>query len=100
MLPCASISRHLARLRWLASFLGGPIARGERVYGNLYLTDRIGADEFSSDDELLLSLLASQAAAAIENAERFTSSREDERTTQALFDVGRALAVMTEPRDI
>ena len=84
----------------MTSFLGGPIARGDRVYGNLYLTDRLGAEEFSSDDELLLSLLASQAAAAIENAERFASAREDERTTQALFDVGRALATMTVPKDI
>jgi PAS domain S-box-containing protein len=75
----------------MTSFLGGPIARGDKIYGNLYLTDRVGADEFSADDELLLSLLATQAAAAIENAQRFASARERERSTAALFETARAL---------
>jgi PAS domain S-box-containing protein len=75
----------------MTSFLGGPIARADKIYGNLYLTDRLGADEFSSDDELLLSLLATQAAAAIENAQRFASAREQERSTAALFETARSL---------
>ena len=35
----------------MTSFLGSPIRVRDRVYGNLYLTDKIGADEFSADDE-------------------------------------------------
>ena len=50
------------------SFLGVPIkVRGE-VYGNLYLTDKIGWSEFTKDDESLVEALALAAGIAIENA--------------------------------
>ncbi len=50
------------------SFLGIPVmARGE-VYGNLYLTDKIGWSEFTADDEALVGALAVAAGIAIENA--------------------------------
>lgn len=52
----------------MRSLLGVPIRIGERVYGNLYLTEKIGAEEFSSEDEELAELLAAQAAIAVENA--------------------------------
>jgi signal transduction histidine kinase len=37
------------------------------VYGNLYMTDKVGGDEFSDEDERIAVLLAGQAAAAIES---------------------------------
>lgn len=52
----------------MQSFLGVPVVGRVAVVGNLYLTDRIGAVEFSEEDEHLVVLLAHQAAAAIENA--------------------------------
>jgi signal transduction histidine kinase len=52
----------------MESFLGVPIAGRAQVYGNLYLTEKIGAEEFSAEDERIAVLLAAQAAAAIENA--------------------------------
>ena len=52
----------------MTSFLGVPITRkGERL-GNLYLTDKRSADEFTADDQHLIELLAAHAGAAIENA--------------------------------
>jgi signal transduction histidine kinase len=52
----------------MTSFLGVPIVRkGERL-GNLYLTDKRSADEFSADDQHLIELLAAHAGVAIENA--------------------------------
>jgi len=52
----------------MTSFLGVPIkARGE-VYGNLYLTDKIGWSEFTNDDAALVEALALAAGIAIENA--------------------------------
>ena len=52
----------------MTSFLGVPITRkGERL-GNLYLTDKRRADEFTADDQHLIELLAAHAGAAIENA--------------------------------
>ncbi len=52
----------------LRSLLGLPIRTGDRVFGNLYLADKIGADEFSPEDQELAELLAAQAAVAVENA--------------------------------
>jgi signal transduction histidine kinase len=52
----------------MTSFLGVPIrVRGE-VYGNLYLTDKIGWSEFTKDDEALVEALGLAAGIAIENA--------------------------------
>jgi signal transduction histidine kinase len=52
----------------MQSFLGVPIrVRGE-VFGNLYLTEKIGAPEFSEVDEEMSVGLAGAAAVAIENA--------------------------------
>jgi signal transduction histidine kinase len=52
----------------MTSFLGVPVrVRGE-VYGNLYLTDKIGAPEFSAEDEATAVTLAMAAGIAIENA--------------------------------
>lgn len=52
----------------MSSMLGVPIRVGTQVFGNLYLTEKIGADEFSERDEELTELLAAQAAVAIQNA--------------------------------
>jgi adenylate cyclase len=59
----------------MGSLLGVPILSASAVYGNLYLTDKLGADEFSAEDERIAVLLAAQAAAAIENARLFEESR-------------------------
>lgn len=50
------------------SFLGVPIRIGGEIVGNLYLSEKIGAKEFSSTDQQLIELLAANAAIAIKNA--------------------------------
>src|SRR5207248_11412270 len=50
------------------SFLGVPIRIRDDVYGNLYLTEKQGAAEFSDEDEALAVALAGAAAIAIDNA--------------------------------
>ena len=52
----------------MTSFLGVPIKVRDEVYGNLYLTDKIGWSEFTEDDEALVEALALAAGIAIENA--------------------------------
>lgn len=52
----------------MTSFLGVPIKAHGAVYGNLYLTDKIGWSEFTSDDEALVEALAIAAGIAIDNA--------------------------------
>lgn len=49
-------------------FLGVPVIAGRETLGNLYLTNKIGADEFTQADEDLVELLAAHAAIAIQNA--------------------------------
>jgi signal transduction histidine kinase len=59
----------------MTSLLGVPILfQGEPV-GDLYLTDKIGAGEFSQDDQDVLVLLANHAAVAIENARLYEAAR-------------------------
>jgi two-component system sensor histidine kinase DevS len=50
------------------SFLGVPIMQGDLQVGQIYLTDKIDAAEFTVDDELIIKMLSSSAAAAIHNA--------------------------------
>ena len=50
------------------SFLGVPIVGRRGVFGNLYLTEKIGQAEFTDDDVHIARLLAAQTAAAVENA--------------------------------
>jgi len=52
----------------MVSFLGVPIRVRGQVFGNLYLTDKQGAAEFSDEDEILAVTLAVAAGIAIENA--------------------------------
>jgi PAS domain S-box-containing protein len=53
------------------SFLGAPIASSTRLYGWLYLGDKIGAEEFSEEDEQIITTLAAQVAVAYENSNRY-----------------------------
>ncbi|HET9609530.1 MAG TPA: GAF domain-containing protein [Acidimicrobiales bacterium] len=52
----------------MTSFLGVPVRVRDEVFGNLYLTDKTTADEFSDADEEMVVALAAAAGVAIENA--------------------------------
>ena len=52
----------------MTSFLGVPVKVRDEVYGNLYLTDKVGWSEFTNDDLALVEALALAAGVAIENA--------------------------------
>jgi signal transduction histidine kinase len=52
----------------MRSFLGVPVRLRDQVFGNLYLTEKEGAGEFSAEDEGLAVALAGAAGIAIENA--------------------------------
>jgi two-component system NtrC family sensor kinase len=70
------------------SFLGVPIVSKGKLFGNLYLTEKQGAEEFSKDDEKLAVTLAAQAAVAIENAslyEQVRRSYEELKRSQRLL---------------
>src|SRR6476661_2214873 len=50
------------------SFLGVPIVGKRGVFGNLYLTEKLGGGAFTEEDEHIAVLLAANTAAAVENA--------------------------------
>ncbi|MGD0082128.1 MAG: GAF domain-containing protein [Acidimicrobiales bacterium] len=51
----------------MSSFLGVPIRVRELAFGNLYLTEKRSAREFTETDERLLSSLAAAAGVAVDN---------------------------------
>ncbi|MCZ7625128.1 MAG: ATP-binding protein [Candidatus Methylomirabilis sp.] len=57
------------------SFLGVPVISKGKVLGNLYVTEKQGADEFSEEDETVAITLATQAAIALENASLYAELR-------------------------
>ncbi len=52
----------------MTSLLGVPITVGGRAVGDLYLTDKRGAPEFTAADQRIVELFARHAGIAIENA--------------------------------
>ena len=103
----------------MTSFLGVPVSVRGRVYGNLYLTEKRDAPEFTLEDERAVVTLAAQAGVAIENARLFAEAQErlaiearhrlagelHDSVSQALFsmtlETGAAqLALQTEGTDL
>jgi signal transduction histidine kinase len=74
------------------SFLGVPITVENRTIGRLYLTNKVGAAEFSPDDQALVETFALHAGLAMERAElqdqvrRLAVIDERERISQDLHD--------------
>jgi len=52
----------------MTCFLGVPVRVQDEVYGNLYLTEKIGWNEFTRDDAVLVDALALAAGLAVQNA--------------------------------
>jgi signal transduction histidine kinase len=80
----------------MRSFLGVPIKLRGIAYGNLYLTEKEGGDDFSQEDEELVTVLAAQAAVAIENARLYESATRWSRQLEALHEVVSPLAGETD----
>jgi signal transduction histidine kinase len=80
----------------MSSFLGVPILLRGVAYGNLYLTEKEGGGDFTTEDQELVTLLAAQAAVAIENARLFESAKRWSDQLESLIEVGNALATEVE----
>jgi signal transduction histidine kinase len=76
----------------MKSFLGVPIVLRGVAYGNLYLTEKAGGEDFTDEDSELSQLLAAQAAVAIENARLYENSTRWLRQLESLNEVGNALS--------
>jgi signal transduction histidine kinase len=73
------------------SFLGVPVRVRDSVFGNLYLCEKQGADEFTDADQELVSALAIAAGLAIENATLFAEQRRREEWLDAIAAISRDL---------
>ncbi|WP_236594317.1 sensor histidine kinase [Saccharothrix sp. 6-C] len=73
------------------SFLGVPVRVRDEVFGNLYMTEKIDGNDFSADDEVVLTALAAAAGVAVENARLFERSRMRERWLEATAEVNTEL---------
>jgi signal transduction histidine kinase len=78
------------------SFLGVPIVLRGVPYGNFYLTEKKGGEDFDDEDEEVVALLASQAAVAIENARLYEAATGWSKQLESLNEVGNALATETD----
>ena len=63
----------------MTTFMGAPVRIRDQVFGNLYLTDKRGAPEFTEDDEVVLTALAAAAGVAIDNARLFYQTRSEKQ---------------------
>ncbi len=68
------------------SFLGAPIRHRGANVGHFYLTNKEGGGGFTGEDEEILVLFASQAAAAIANAQAYRDERRARADLEALVD--------------
>ncbi|MGW4561145.1 sensor histidine kinase [Streptomyces sp. NPDC004561] len=73
------------------SFLGVPIRVRDRVFGNLYLTEKRSGRQFDEDDESVLCTLAVAAGVAIDNARLYEQSRLRERRLLANAEISHSL---------
>jgi signal transduction histidine kinase len=77
------------------TFLGVPVTIRGEAWGNLYLTEKAGGEQFDEADEAAVTVLADWAAIAIENARLYTSlearSAELERAVRG-FEATAAIA--------
>lgn len=73
------------------TFLGVPVRIRDTVYGNLYLAEKQGADEFTDDDEQIVVALAAAAGAAIDNAHLYAIAQRRQRWLAAAAEITGAL---------
>jgi signal transduction histidine kinase len=83
----------------MRSFLGVPIRIHGEVYGNLYLTEKIGGGTFDSEDEAVAGALAAAAGVAIENARLYEDARQRQHALSAVAEVTRLLLSGAEAED-
>ncbi|QNE79003.1 GAF domain-containing protein [Streptomyces finlayi] len=75
----------------MSTFLGVPIRVRDEVFGNLYLTDKRGGQDFDAEDESVISTLSVAAGVAIDNARLYEASQRQQRWLRASAEVTNSL---------
>ncbi|MFE9324408.1 GAF domain-containing protein [Nocardia sp. NPDC052278] len=82
------------------TFLGVPVKVRDEIFGNLYLTEKAGGQEFTDDDEVVVRALAAAAGIAIANARLYEQSRIRQQWLEANRDVATELLAGGEPKEV
>lgn len=83
----------------MRTFLGVPVLIRGEVFGNLYMTEKARGEEFTAEDEAVLTALAGAAGIAIENARLYERGEARRRWLAAISDVRGALLETTSLAD-
>ncbi|WP_457950332.1 GAF domain-containing protein [Pseudarthrobacter sp. alpha12b] len=83
----------------MRTFLGVPVRVRDEVFGNLYLTEKHGGEDFTTEDEALAVALAAAAGVAIQNARLFEDSSRRQRWLEAGMELSGRLIMTSHPGD-
>jgi signal transduction histidine kinase len=83
----------------MSSFLGVPVRIRDKVFGNLYLTEKAGGGDFTEQDEEIVVALAAAAGVAIENAQLAQEATRRERWLAATAEITGLLSGSTSGHD-
>jgi signal transduction histidine kinase len=84
----------------MRSFLGVPVRVRDRVFGNLYLTEKRSGGEFTEDDEAVLTALGAAAGVAVENARLYEEATRQQRWLRASSELTIALLSGASPEEV
>ena len=79
------------------TFLATPVRHQEVHVGNFFLGDKEGGAEFTSEDEEILALFASQAATAIVNARTYRAEQRARADLEALIETSPVGVAVLDP---
>jgi signal transduction histidine kinase len=105
-LRLASLSSHPASVGFppnhppMRTFLGAPVRVGDEVYGNLYLTEKAGGEEFTAEDEVVVQALAAAAGIAVQNANLFEEVINRQRRLEAAGEITTKLLSGSTTRQV
>ena len=83
----------------MRTFLGVPVRVRDEVFGNLYLTEKQGGEDFTVEDEDLAVALAAAAGVAIQNARLFENSSRRQKWLEAGMELSSRLIMTPQPGD-
>ncbi len=83
----------------MSSFLGVPVRTRGKVFGNLYLTEKSGGIDFTTQDEEIVVALAAAAGVVIENARLYEESQRREQWLAATAEITALITASTDYGD-